>query len=185
MLKFGKPTYSQVLKECNNTALFLSDVDAQLTFFELRRSLSIKQNVFLSKKSMFQLQYKYFVGRWTTPTTMYRLGSLERGGFFNWWTNLIVDYMTKIRGGETADEVKQRTDLGGNISVIFIVLVSGLCFCLLVFAIEIRGFLLKVLIKSFGGLKKLPGLVIGIVLHRSLSSSSPALSVVHNVESMS
>jgi len=185
MLKFGKPSYSEVLKGCNNTALFLSDVDAQLTFFELRRNLSIKQNVFLSKESMFQVQYKYSIGRWTTPTIMYRLGSLDVGGFFNWWTHLIVEYMTKMRGGETADKPKQRTDLSGNISVIFIVLASGLCYCLVVFAFEIRRFLMRVLLEYSGALKKLPGLVIGLVLSSTVSSSIPAMNVVRNVESCS
>jgi len=174
-----------VLQECNNTALFLSDVDAQLTFFELRRNLSIKQNVFLSKESMFEFQYKYSIGRWTAPTILHRLGSLEVGGFFNWWTNLIVNYMTKIRGGETAERQKQRTDLGGNISVIFIVLASGLGFCLIVFAVELRAYFMRVQVKSFGALKKLLVLAIRLVLHRVASSATPAMNPVHNVESRS
>jgi len=155
IMRSGKPTYSEILQGCNKTALFLSDVDAHLTFFELRRNLSIKPNVFLSTESMFQMQFKYSFGKWVPPTILLKMGGLEIGGFFDWWTNLIVNYMTKIRGGETADKPRQRTDLSGNISVIFIVLAVGLAFSVLGFVFELRFHVFELLGNLLGLMKRL------------------------------
>jgi len=158
MLKSGKPTYSylfEVLRDCNNIALFLPDVDAHLTFFEFRRNISIKHNVFLSKETMFQLQHMYSFGGWITSTTLNRMKALEVGGFFNRWTDFIGNYMTKIRGGETAGGMKLKTHLSGNISVIFVVLVTGWCFCLIVFALEALMYWIKYCFSDFPSIWKL------------------------------
>jgi len=155
IMQSGTPTYVEILEKCNQTALFLPDVDAHQTYYKLRRNGTIRRKVYISENEMFRLTYKFSFGRWLNQKILSKIMGLESSGILDWWSNLIVNYMSRLRATGSGESEEVSSNLDGNISVIFVVLAVGLAGCIAIFAIEVRKLILNLAIVVFNHAKAL------------------------------
>ncbi|CAL8141107.1 unnamed protein product [Orchesella dallaii] len=151
----GTPTSLDVLRNCNQTALFLPDVEAHEAYYDLRNLPESRGKTYLSKESMFEVDSVIAFGRAVSPKVIDRMKGLEISGIYGWWTDFIVHYMTQVRGGRdqlTSNKQGQsvKSNLNGNISVVFVVLVVGLVASSFVFMGEIWKRLGRLVLRAVG-----------------------------------
>jgi len=142
----GYPSNEQIFNDCNETAMFLTDVEAHETYFRLRKNPSYASKVFLSQDTLFHLDYALFFARWVNPRLIRRAVGLKEGGVLEWWTKFFVDFMARLKGERaqvgimTEEELSsQMISLKGNILVIFVVFCIGSLVSSVVFFIEVRS----------------------------------------------
>lgn len=150
-------TEYDVMKECNYTALFLPDVEANAMYYRLKRE---GKSAFLGEHLGLNKDHGLMFFRWVNPAVLERLKGLYAGGLYGWWTDLLVNVVIRIRGGfmlETeiiGGDPRNgiASDMEGNISVVFMILAIGIFIAFVVFCGELRK---KVGMCLLGLLKKL------------------------------
>lgn len=139
MLFYGTVSEYDVLKECNYTALFLPDVEANALYYRLKRE---GKSAFLGDHLGLSKDYGLMFARWVNPAVLKRIKSLYASGFYDWWTNFLVNVLIRIRGGSLHDNLigetgrNKASDMQGNITVVFVILAMGLVCAVLVFCGE-------------------------------------------------
>ncbi|CAL8136688.1 unnamed protein product [Orchesella dallaii] len=145
-------TYYNILKECNKTALFLPDMEAHELYYEMRRRKH--KHAFLSHKEDQLLDYKYGIGlgRWVNRKILARFYGMHISGIWEWWNDLIVNFMTRVKSGDRSDNEFRASNLEGNISIVFVILLVGLVVSILGFVGECKNFIGEGIagISSFG-----------------------------------
>ncbi|CAL8136830.1 unnamed protein product [Orchesella dallaii] len=150
----GTPTSVDILRSCNQTALFLPDVEAHEAYYDLLNLKESRDKTYLSKESMFEIDSIIGFGRAVSPKVIDRLQSLEISGIYGWWTDFVVNYMTRVRGGRVqsnsnGEGADVKSNLKGNISVVFVVLAIGWGVSKLVFLGEVWKRLGRQVMKGF------------------------------------
>ncbi|CAL8140553.1 unnamed protein product [Orchesella dallaii] len=144
ILTTGRPRSLEIVGKCNNTALFMPDVEAHETYYKLAKMASNKGKVYLSQESLFETEYGVGFGRWVDPIVFGRMGKLHVAGLWNWWTHFYVEFMARLRGERVnaRDEMEalapKKSSLEGHISVVFIVYVVMILAIIIYFVFEIN-----------------------------------------------
>ncbi|CAL8127607.1 unnamed protein product [Orchesella dallaii] len=149
IFKSGKPTNVEILKDCNKTALFLPELEAIQTYYKLRQNKTIKNNVYLSRKDLFRLNHRILFMRWMNPKILMRMKGLGTAGIWRWWSDMVVNFLTKVRGrgstlndGQVGGRVGE-SNLSGNISIVFVLLAVGIVSSITVFLHEVWSLIKK------------------------------------------
>ncbi|CAL8127483.1 unnamed protein product [Orchesella dallaii] len=126
---------------CNGTALFLPDIEAIEAFYELSNIHKNHGKVFISKETLFNVDYGIQFFRWVSPNVLRRMSGLIEAGLWEWWSKFFVVFLARIKG-EQADNINLEEDMSktitlrGHISVVFVVYLFGLVVSLATFAFE-------------------------------------------------
>ncbi|CAL8127613.1 unnamed protein product [Orchesella dallaii] len=153
------PTNIEILVECNKTSLFLPELEAIETYYKLRQNKTIRNNVYLSTNDLFSLNHRIQFVRWVNPKIIRRMNGLDASGIWRWWSNIVMNYLTKVRGRESGLNDGQvrgtgESNLGGNISIVFALLAAGIASCLAFFVYEIRRLIKKTLGRVYQFVRK-------------------------------
>ncbi|CAL8131263.1 unnamed protein product [Orchesella dallaii] len=154
MFMHGTPTSAYAINRCNQTALFLPDIEAHESFIKLQEISELKDHLYLGKASMFDVDYAIAFGTYMSPKIYDRMRGLEASAIFVWWTDFTVNYMTKIinrqeyflNNTNLIETSSGKSGMSGNISVVFVLLAVGLAVCICTFALEAHVFLRKVVL---------------------------------------
>ncbi|CAL8127477.1 unnamed protein product [Orchesella dallaii] len=127
---------------CNGTALFLPDIEAIETFYELSNIRRNHGKVFISEETLFNVDYGIQFFRWVNPNVLRRMTGLTEAGFWEWWSKFFVEFMARLRG-ERANNINleeglsKTIALSGHISVVFVLHVCGLLVSSVTFGFEV------------------------------------------------
>lgn len=127
-----------ILEECNKTALLLPDLEANSVYYELKKE---GKSAFLGEDLDIRKQFGILFERRVNPFILIRVKGLFMAGLFDWWTNMIVNEMTKIKSGFLGAGIVPRTssDMNGNIAVVFVLFLVGVSVAIFRFLFEVRG----------------------------------------------
>ena len=124
-----------ILKDCNKSAILLPDIEAHDLYYELKgRGL----NAFLGEDVNLNFTHGMLFVRWVNPFILQRMKGLDNSGVLKWWTNMLENFMMKVKGGRFLD-VRQPfkpSNMKGNICIVFGIFGFGIFCTGIVFLLE-------------------------------------------------
>ncbi len=145
-----------ILRFCNNTAIFLPKVEATTKYHALKK---LGKSAFLSKDEIHGGHYSLMFLRWVDQKILRRLDGLRASGMLEWWTEITGEYIPRIKYNSFKVKLHLPGDLFGNILLVFAVLGCGLSVALLEFLVEIIVDIMNITLKKSTTVKSFKVLV--------------------------
>lgn len=111
-----------ILGPCNNTALFLPELEAIQKYHELKKK---RLSAFISKQTISGGYYSLMFGRWVSPIILKRLDGLQASGLLNWWSKFVGEFIPRMKFRHYEDHKVSSVTLSGNILMVFYILLAG------------------------------------------------------------
>lgn len=126
---------AETLGSCNKTAVLLPDFEANELYYDLKRN---KFSAFLGNDLKISTSYGISFIRRVNLNALRRMNGLYAAGLWDWWTKMLVDVMTRIKGGFLGDGTNptKASDMNGNIVVVFFIYGVGVAVGVAVFTVE-------------------------------------------------
>lgn len=88
--------------------------------------------------------------RWVNPILLKRMGGLYTADLVDWWDNILVNVMTRIKGGFIGAKWNKwkAPSVRGNIYVIFVLYSFGITLAILIYGVEARRVIIKTVRRS-------------------------------------
>ncbi len=130
-----------ILGACNNTALFLPELDATQKYHELKEK---QLSAFLSQEKISGGYYSVQLLRWVNPIILKRFDGLQASGLLDWWFKFIKEFLSRIKFKHYEVHNVASLSLNGNIILVFYILGVCLSVSVVIFCVEkTSGFVFK------------------------------------------